>query len=121
MGWGVSVTGVANVLSLFDQLETNWSGDTLYLTGPSVEYAIHHEYGTSKMEARPFMRPAAERVKADPMKYAKQYANGPIQSEEQLVGAVALAIEREAKKIVKRKDIWDQGNLHGSIEARRVR
>lgn len=31
--------------------------------GTNVEYALHLEYGTRKMSARPFMRPAFERVK----------------------------------------------------------
>ena len=120
-GWGMSVQGISNVFDLLEEVRTRWNGDVLYLVGPSVEYAVYHEFGTSKMEARPFMRPAAEKVLADPERYARQYADEPIQNEAQLISGVALAIEREAKKIVKQKDIWEHGNLHGSIEARRVR
>ncbi len=32
--------------------------------GVAAEYAIHHEFGTSKMAARPFMRPAILEGKA---------------------------------------------------------
>ena len=120
-GWGMTVQGISNVVNLFDDLLTRWDDDTLYLVGPSVEYAVYHEFGTSKIEARPYMRPAAEKVLADPERYAKEYADGELRSEAQVVHGVALAIEREAKKIVKQKDIWQDGNLHGSIEARRVR
>lgn len=32
-------------------------------TGPSVDYAIHQEYGTTKQPGRPFVRPAFEIIK----------------------------------------------------------
>ena len=30
--------------------------------GPTVHYAIHHEFGTVKMRARPYMRPSLKKV-----------------------------------------------------------
>ena len=33
------------------------------LVGTNVEYAPHHEYGTSKMKARPFLRPTFDENK----------------------------------------------------------
>jgi HK97 gp10 family phage protein len=38
------------------------SGKVIANVGPSVEYAIHNEFGTSKMAAHPFVIPAAEEV-----------------------------------------------------------
>jgi HK97 gp10 family phage protein len=38
------------------------SGKVIANVGPSVEYAIHQEFGTSRMAAQPFVIPAAERV-----------------------------------------------------------
>lgn len=35
------------------------SDNTMYV-GTNVEYAPHNEYGTSRMSAQPFLRPAAE-------------------------------------------------------------
>lgn len=117
----MSVTGVSSAIDLLNDVRTRWDSGVFYLIGPSVSYAVYHEFGTSKMEARPYMRPAAEKVLADPERYARQYTDSPLRSEAQLLGAIALAIEREAKKIVKQKEIWQDGNLHGSIEARRIR
>ena len=41
-------------------------------TGPSVEYAIHHEYGTRYMAARPFVGPAVESIRADFVRTLKE-------------------------------------------------
>lgn len=35
----------------------------LWHVAPHVKYAIYVEYGTRKMQAQPYMRPAAERVR----------------------------------------------------------
>lgn len=41
-------------------------------TGPGVEYAIHHEYGTSRMAARPFVGPAVEAIRDDFIRTLKE-------------------------------------------------
>jgi HK97 gp10 family phage protein len=38
--------------------------------GPAAEYAIYHEYGTSRMPARPYMRPAFDEGKGDALNAA---------------------------------------------------
>jgi HK97 gp10 family phage protein len=38
------------------------SGKVVANVGPSVEYAVHQEFGTSKMAAQPFVIPAAEQI-----------------------------------------------------------
>ena len=38
------------------------TGKVIANTGPSVDYAEHQEYGTSKMAAHPFLTPAVEEV-----------------------------------------------------------
>lgn len=42
----------------FDRL-----GDLTAVVGTKVEYAVHLEYGTERMAARPFFRPAVERMR----------------------------------------------------------
>lgn len=71
-----SVSGAGHVPSLPGQppnndtgglvrsIETRLNGTDLVTVtagGPSAPYAVHLEYGTSRMAARPFMRPAVER------------------------------------------------------------
>lgn len=44
--------------------EVRRDGDEVYgVIGSSVDYAIHLEFGTSRMAARPFLRPALENNK----------------------------------------------------------
>lgn len=51
--------------SQFVEMDT----DTTAIVGVGAEYGIHLEFGTVKMMARPFLRPAAEKVRA-PFVYA---------------------------------------------------
>lgn len=54
----MSDTGrLANSIT-FDRL-----GDLTAVVGTKVDYAVHLEYGTERMAARPFFRPAVERMR----------------------------------------------------------
>lgn len=39
-------------------------GDLTAIVGSAIVYAVYLEYGTSRMAARPFFRPAVEQIKA---------------------------------------------------------
>lgn len=122
-GWGTTIVGLTEAIEVFRSIQMRFDGDATYVCGPTVEYAVYHELGTSKMEARPFAKPAAERVQADLEGYASQMASAQgidLTSEDGVVRATALAVEREMKQIVKKKDIWDTGALHGSITVEKV-
>ncbi|WP_459191826.1 HK97-gp10 family putative phage morphogenesis protein [Halosimplex sp. J119] len=122
-GWGTTIMGLDAVFDLFEEIKVQYDGGSVYVAGPTVDYAVHNELGTSKMEARPFMRPAAERVQADPERYAKQMASThgiDISTEEGLVKALALAVQDQGKRIADQKDIRDTGNLIASISIQKV-
>jgi hypothetical protein len=122
MSWGASVRGIGNVVSAFDAVRTRFDGDTVYIVGPTVEYAVYQDQGTSSIEARPFVKPAAERVQNNLRGKAGQFLDPTADlTEHAVVKAVALAVEREMKQIVREKDIWDLGTLHASIGAVRVK
>lgn len=121
-GWGVSMSGLDAVTDLIEQIAVDFDGDTVYLVGPATSYAIHHEFGTSKMEARPFMRPAAKKVQANLGTHVRQISNSqniPLDSEANIVKCAALAVETEAKEIANRKDIRESGDTIASIQARK--
>ncbi len=48
---------------LANSISTTAEGSLRYVVSASAHYAIYLEYGTYKMAARPFMRPAFEQVK----------------------------------------------------------
>jgi hypothetical protein len=121
-GWGISVTGIDAVTDLFEEVRVNFEGDTVYLVGPATSYAVYHELGTSKMEARPFMRPAADRVRSNLSMHVQQISttqNIPLDSEANVVKCAALAVQNEAKKIADRKDVRESGTTIASIQARK--
>lgn len=122
-GWGLNLVGFASAIDTLEDIAMQWNGDTLYVAGPTVKYAIYQEEGTSKMEARPFMKPAAERVQADVLGHAERMAgsqNIDISNEEGLLRAVALAVQNEGKRIADRKGIRDTGTLIASISIEKV-
>lgn len=123
-GWGVRLIGYDAAIDALESLKFVWNGERLILVGPTVSYAVYQELGTSKMAARPFMRPAAERVKADPAHYAGQVAgaqNIDISTETGFLRAVALAVQNEAKRIADQKDVRDTGDLIASITIEEIR
>jgi len=54
----MSDTGYLATRITFDRL-----GDLTAVVGTKVDYAVHLEYGTERMAARPFFRPAVERMR----------------------------------------------------------
>jgi hypothetical protein len=121
--WGVSVAGLDAVTDMFDQITADFDGDTTYIAGPTVEYAIDNEYGTSKREARPFVRPAAERVQANTAAEVRRISSSqgiPLSNEENVIRCAALAVQDRMKRIADRKDIRDTGQLIASIRIEKV-
>jgi len=86
-------------------------GKPEYVVGTGVEYAAYVELGTSKMEAQPYLFPAARQVTRNFEKYERQAG-----SVDELVATLALAIEREAKKLCP----VDTTNLRSSITATEI-
>lgn len=120
--FGMRVVGLSALEDLLGSLKMKFTNDAVYIVGPSVEYAVYHELGTSRMEARPFARPAAEQVQNNLGNEIQRFLDSGIadSNEDDIVRAAALAVERRMKLIVRRKEIWDTGNLHASIGIEKV-
>lgn len=120
-GFTMKLIGFSAVLDYLESMKM--SGGTVYVVGPTVEYAVHQEFGTSSQSARPFMRPALGRVQSDPAGEVRRVASSQgitLDGEEPIVRSAALAVEDHAKRIANAKNIRDTGALINSIEARRV-
>lgn len=80
--------------------------------GPSTDYDVYVEFGTSRMPARPYVKPGAEKgmeALGELVTKAKDVDG--------LLRLLALKMESGMKYVVKEKDIIDTGNLWRSIEA----
>ncbi|WP_324757089.1 hypothetical protein [Haloarcula montana] len=123
MSWGIAMMGFDAAMGLIEDVGVDYSGETVYIAAPTVEYAIYQELGTSKMEARPFVRPAAEYVQANTESEIRRISTSqgiPLVSEEAIVRCAALAVQDRMKRIADRKDIRDTGTLIATIEIERV-
>lgn len=111
MSWGAQLIGVGSMLDAIDDIQVRLTDDAVYVVGTNVSYSIYVEFGTSRMEAQPYLIPAAREVKGELSQIA---ANK--NSLEAVVKAAALEIERRAAENAP----VDTGNLQASIKAERV-
>ena len=100
--------GLDGVMSALDY---DGFGTQEYRVGTNVEYAVYVEFGTSRMEAQPYLRPAAEQAVAELDQIADDIDNA-----DELVEELALKIEEYAKE----RAPVDTGKLRASITAQRV-
>jgi len=118
MPWGITTSGVARTIGALSTLDIGVNDDAVYVVGPTVEYAIYIDQGTSRMEARPFARPAAERVQA---KLGELIGDDALSAGgEDLAKQAALAVEREMKRIITEKDAVDTGAMRASVTVERI-
>lgn len=106
--WGANLIGFGQAMDVMKDLKNVVVSDT-WIVGTSVEYAAYVEFGTSKMKAQPYLRPAVREV------FTQDFSRLADQAENtnELVKLLALEVERKAKK----KAPVDTGNLMGSIRA----
>lgn len=105
------MVGVDALLDSIADTKARWAQRVEYEVGSNVDYAIHIEFGTSKMRAQPYLRPATERTRRQLDAIARK-----ADSLEELVKLAALSVEQIAKDIVP----VDTGRLRSSITTTRV-
>ena len=111
MQTNVNLTGIGSLLATLDSMEERWTTEVTYVVGTNVEYAVHVEFGTSRMAAQPYLRPAAERTNRQLDQIAAQ-----TDDVEEFVRLAAIEVETIAKEVVP----VDTGNLQASIRYERV-
>ncbi len=105
---GTSILGFGDVVDALDYEEF---GTQTYRVGTNAEYAVYVEFGTSRNQAQPFLRPAVEEAVSELHEIADDVDSG-----NELVERLALKIEAYAKD----RAPVDTGNLRASITAQRV-
>jgi hypothetical protein len=112
--------GLNSLREEFDDEIKDWSGGASAYVGTAVEYAVYLEYGTSKMDPKPFFRPALNEARGDLGAFLRdntQTAVENIDSASELVRTLALALERRVKEIITEKGLIDTGTLRASVVA----
>lgn len=114
------LSGLDRIERRLEDLRDDWDDSPRYLVGSAVEYAVYLEFGTSKMDPKPFFRPALAEARADleafiadnTRKTAEQ-----IDSAKELVKTIAFALERRVKEIITEKGLIESGTMRASVKA----
>ena len=105
---------------LEDQAD-QWSQPSgTWYVGTAVSYAVYVEFGSSKMDARPFFRPALIEAKRDLSGFVNSNTSKTLQqidSPRELVRVIAHAIERRVKEIITEKGLIQTGTMRASVKA----
>ena len=109
MGVNIDVDGLAGVLDTLEEVKPD--GNTTWQVGSDVEYAVYVEYGTSKMKAQPYLRPAVNQT----MREADVYA-ARADDVDEFVELLAKSVEEKATT----RAPVDTGRLQRSITAERI-
>jgi hypothetical protein len=88
--------------------------------GTAVEYSLFLEFGTSKMDPKPFFRPALLEAQKDLSEFVRKNTRKTLQEvdgPQELVKTIAFALERRVKEIITEKGLIDTGTLRASVQA----
>lgn len=112
MSWGAQLLGFSAIVDALDDIQVQLDDNAVYVVGTNVEYSVYVELGTSKMEAQPYLFPAAREAERNINRIA-----GSAQSVNEAVKRIALFIERRASENAP----VDTGTLQASIRTERIR
>lgn len=107
---GAQIRGATALLSTFESMREA-ATEAKWVVGTNVEYSVYVEFGTSRMAAQPYLRPAVESARRKSERIFSQ-----ADSISGYVRDLALFIEADAK----RRCPVDTGNLRASIRAEKV-
>lgn len=103
------VAGLNALQSQLNTLVDNWGGGDAWQVGTNVEYAPFVEFGTWKMAAQPYFRPAIDQAVGNAHNLVRTVETG-----DQFVQSIAFDIEGKASS---NAPVGETGNLSGSITA----
>lgn len=116
-----NLDGMGDHLEDLEREEEQWSDDEdVWFVGTAVNYSIFLEFGTSKMDPKPFIRPALHAYEANleaAIAADTQTTLEEISSVDELVKTIAFGLERRIKRIITRKGLIETGTLRASVMA----
>jgi hypothetical protein len=117
----LNLDGLEAAINRLEQLEDDVETLTTYTVGTAVEYSLYLEFGTSKMDAKPFFRPAINEIRAQGVDgfiaHNTRTSVETLPDADAVIRVLALALERRVKEIITDKGLIDTGTLRASIVA----
>jgi hypothetical protein len=111
------------VLESLNDIERQLDPGEPVVVGSAVSYSVFLEFGTSDMDPKPYFRPALAELRVKGIEGFIE-ESGVLRSDDlgdvdpdDLVDALALALERRIKEIITEKGLIDTGTLRASIVA----
>lgn len=108
---GARILGAASLVRSFKAARVVASVTDTWVVGTDVEYSVYVEFGTSRMSAQPYLRPAIEHAKRNAERYMAETS-----SINAFIRRMAMEIEAEAKRLCP----VDTGRLRSSIKAEKM-
>lgn len=110
-GWNANIMGATALTNQLKVFQTKLQSPVTYVVGTPVEYSVHVELGTSRMQAQPYLRPAVEQEARN-----LQTIFNNAGSLADALAVLAMNIEARAKRLCP----YRTGNLRSSISAERI-
>lgn len=115
----IDFDGFESLKETLDEIEADVERNVAFIVGTRVEYAVYLELGTSRMDPKPFIRPAVfEAQKSDLRTYISKYGTEPFDSldtVEQVTEELAVSVKNNIRLVISEKGLIDTGTLIKSI------
>lgn len=119
--WSIELEGVEQKLEEINDAIEDVTTAKSYLVGTAVEYSVYLELGTSKMDAKPFFKPAINEVRIQGIDGFIRHNTGidvdALETLDRVLKVLAFALERRIKQIITQKGLVDTGTLRASVLA----
>jgi len=121
MDLSLELQGLEAAINRLEELERDVETLSTYTVGTGVEYSLYLEFGTSEMNAKPFVRPAINEVRIQGVDgFIRHNTKTTVEAQEtvdDIIRILALALERRIKEIITQKGLIDTGTLRASVVA----
>jgi len=119
--FSIDLDGLDAARRELDDLENDVETLGGFTVGTGVFYAQFLEFGTSKMDAKPFFRPAINEVRTQGVEgFIAEHTGTTVDAlgdAGDVLRVLALALERRIKEIITEKSLIDTGTLRASVVA----
>jgi len=119
--FSLALDGLAELEAELDELEDDLESSREVIVGTGVSYAVYLEGGTRHMDPKPFFGPAINEARTQGVeRFVEDNTNTSVEALDtldQLVAVLGLALERRIKEIITTKGLIDTGTLRASVVA----